>query len=209
MARYSGSSCRLCRREGRKLFLKGDRCYTDKCAYERRPYAPGMRGMGRRGKKSDYSHMLREKQRAKQIYGVLERQFRRYFELADAQKGITGENLLKILECRLDNMVYRLGFANSRQQARQLVKHGHVKVNKKCVDIPSYSVREGDEIAIGPKGQKMKIVQESVEAVQRRGVPEWLMLEKEKFMGKVMAMPSVERLDVPIQAQMIVELYSK
>ena len=208
MARYTDSVCAKCRREGMKLFLKGDRCYTEKCAFERRAYAPGQHGQRRR-KLSEYGVQLREKQRAKQTYGILERQFRQYFQMADRQKGVTGENLLRLLESRLDNMVYRLGFATSRCQARQLVTHGHFAVNGKRVNIPSYLVREGDELTVRERSQKVPMILESLAGVDRRGVPEWLMLEKEKFSGKVMALPTREQLSTPIQEQLIVELYSK
>ncbi|HPW45353.1 MAG TPA: 30S ribosomal protein S4 [bacterium] len=209
MARNSEPSCRQCRREGIKLFLKGDRCYADRCAFERRPYSPGQHGQSRRKKHSDYGLQLREKQRAKLMYGVLERQFHKYFEIADRMKGVTGDNLLLILERRLDNMVYRMGFANSREQARQLVMHGHFSVNGKKVSIPSYLVRQGDTITVREKSRKIPSIIESLEAVERRGVPEWLMLEKDKFEAKVMAYPTREQLNVPIQEQLIVELYSK
>lgn len=208
MARYSQSLCRQCRREGMKLFLKGDRCFTDKCSLDRRAYGPGQHGQ-RRKKLSDYGMQLREKQRAKQMYGILERQFRLYFKMADQMKGITGDNLLLLLERRLDNMVYRLGFARSRAQARQLVCHGHFKVNEKRVNIPSYLVRQGDTITVAPKSQKKTEIQMALEAIDRRGVPEWLMLEKDKFAGKIMAYPTREQLGIPIQEQLIVELYSK
>ncbi len=208
MARYRESYCRQCRGEGMKLFLKGDRCFTEKCAFERRQYAPGQHGQNRR-KLSDYGTQLREKQRAKHIYGVLERQFRLYFEMADRMKGITGDNLLLLLERRLDNMVYRMGFARSRNQARQLVRHGHFAVNGHRVNIPSYLVRQGDTVAVSEKSRKVPAIAESIEAVDRRGVPEWLMLDKEKFQGKVMAYPSREQLTMPIQEHLIVELYSK
>lgn len=191
-----------------KLFLKGDRCFTEKCSFERRQYAPGQHGQNRR-KLSDYGTQLREKQRAKAIYGVLERQFRLYFKMADRMKGITGDNLLLLLERRLDNMIYRMGFARSRNQARQLVRHGHFVVNNRRVNVPSYLVRQGDTISVPEKSRKMPAIAESVEAVDRRGVPEWLMLEKEKFQGKVMAYPSREQLTMPIQEHLIVELYSK
>ena len=209
MARNSEPSCRQCRREGIKLFLKGDRCYADRCAFERRPYSPGQHGQSRRKKHSDYGLQLREKQRAKLMYGVLERQFHKYFEIADRMKGVTGDNLLLILERRLDNMVYRMGFANSREQARQLVMHGHFSVNGKKVSIPSYLVRQGDTITVREKSRKIPSIIESLEAVERRGVPEWLMLEKDKFEAKVMAYPTREQLNVPFQEQLIVELYSK
>ncbi|MBT3181637.1 MAG: 30S ribosomal protein S4 [Deltaproteobacteria bacterium] len=209
MARNRDSSCRQCRREGMKLFLKGDRCYADRCAFERRPYSPGQHGQRRRRKLSDYGLQLREKQRAKQMYGVLERQFRKYFKIADQMKGVTGDNLVLLLERRLDNMVYRMGFARSRNQARQLVKHGHFSVNGGRVDIPSYLVRQGDTVGLIEKSKKTVAILESMEAVERRGVPEWLMLEKDKHQAKVMAYPSREQLNLPIQEQLIVELYSK
>lgn len=208
MARYSGSQCRLCRREGMKLFLKGDRCFMDKCAFERRAYAPGQHGQARK-KISDYGAQLREKQRAKQMYGVLERQFRRYFKMADQMKGVTGDNLILLLERRLDNMVYRLGFARSRTQARQLVMHGHFSVNGRRVNIPSYLVCHGDSVTVREKSRKLPAIAESMEAVERRGVPEWCMLEKNEFRGKLMAYPTREQLSLPIQEQLIVELYSK
>jgi small subunit ribosomal protein S4 len=209
MARYNESQCRKCRREGLKLFLKGDRCYTDKCAVERRPYAPGQHGQGRRRKPTEYGIQLREKQRAKNMYGVLERQFRKYFTMADSMKGVTGENLLILLERRLDNMVYRMGFARSRNQARQLVMHGHFSVNGRRVTIPSYLTRQGDSIQVIERSRKMTAITEAMEAVERRGVPEWLMLEKDKFEAKVMAFPTREQLTMPLNEQLIVELYSK
>jgi len=209
MARYNESQCRKCRREGLKLFLKGDRCYTDKCAVERRPYAPGQHGQGRRRKPTEYGIQLREKQRAKNMYGVLERQFRKYFKMADNMKGVTGENLLVLLERRLDNMVYRMGFARSRNQARQLVMHGHFSVNGGRVNIPSYLTRQGDSIQVIERSRKMTAITEAMEAVERRGVPEWLMLEKDKFEAKVMAFPTREQLTMPLNEQLIVELYSK
>ena len=190
MARYNESQCRKCRREGLKLFLKGDRCYTDKCAVERRPYAPGQHGQRRRRKPTDYGIQLREKQRAKNMYGVLERQFHKYFTMADRMKGVTGENLLILLERRLDNMVYRMGFARSRNQARQLVMHGHFSVNGSRVTIPSYLTRQGDCIQVRDRSRKMTAITEAMEAVERRGVPEWLMLEKDQFEAKVMAFPT-------------------
>lgn len=208
MARQVGAVCRECRGEGMKLFLKGDRCYTDKCAFERRQYAPGQHGQSRR-KLSDYGTQLREKQRAKQIYGVLERQFRRYFREADQMKGITGDNLLILLERRLDNMIFRMGFARSRNQARQLVKHGHFLVNGRGVNIPSYLVCHGDTISVRENSRKLSAITEAIESVERRGLPEWLMLEKEKLEAKVMAYPSREQLNLPIQEHLIVELYSK
>lgn len=191
-----------------KLFLKGDRCFMDKCAFERRAYAPGQHGQARK-KLSDYGRQLKEKQRAKQMYGVLERQFRRYFRAADQMKGVTGDNLILLLERRLDNMVYRLGFARSRNQARQLVMHGHFLVNGRRVNIPSYLVCHGDTITVAIKSRTLSAIAESMEAVERRGVPEWLLLEKGDFRGKLMAYPTREQLSLPIQEQLIVELYSK
>ena len=208
MARYRGPVCRLCRREGVKLFLKGDRCYTDKCAMERRPYPPGQHGQMRR-KKTEYALLLREKQKLKRIYGVLEKQFRRYFEEAERQKGVTGENLLILLERRLDNVVYRMGFANSRNQARQLVRHGHVLVNGKKVDIPSYLVNIGDEIAIREKSREIPFIKEAMESVSRRGIPSWLEVDPDNFKGKVKALPTREEIAIPVQEQLIVEFYSK
>lgn len=208
MARYLGAMCRQCRREGMKLFLKGDRCFTDKCAFERRAYAPGQHGQARR-KLSEYGMQLREKQRAKQMYGVLERQFRRTFEIAEQMKGVTGDNLLLLLERRLDNMVYRMGFARSRTQARQLVRHNHFLVNGRKVNIPSYLVRQGDTVVVCEKSRKVPVIAEAIESVERRGIPEWLMLEKDEYRAKVMAYPSREQLALPIQEQLIVELYSK
>jgi len=208
LARYRGPVCRLCRREGVKLFLKGDRCYTDKCAMERRPYPPGQHGQMRR-KKTEYALLLREKQKLKRIYGVLEKQFRRYFEEAERQKGVTGENLLILLERRLDNVIYRMGFANSRNQARQLVRHGHVLVNGKKVDIPSYLVDVGDEIAIREKSREIPFIKEAMESVSRRGIPSWLEVDPDNFKGKVKALPTREEIAIPVQEQLIVEFYSK
>ncbi|MFH0800304.1 MAG: 30S ribosomal protein S4 [Pseudomonadota bacterium] len=208
MARYIESVCRQCRREGMKLFLKGDRCYTDKCAFERRSYAPGQHGQGRR-KFSEYGMQLREKQRAKAMYGLLERQFRRCFQMADQMKGVTGDNLILLLERRMDNMVYRMGFARSRSQARQLVKHSHFQVNGRRVNIPSYLVRQGDTVTVVEKSRQLPAIAEAMESVERRGIPEWLMLEKNTFSAKVMAFPSREQLTIPIREQLIVELYSK
>ncbi len=208
MARYRGPSCRLCRREGTKLFLKGDRCYSDKCAVERRNYPPGQHGQ-RRPKFSSYGEQLREKQKVKRIYGLLERQFRLTFERAERQKGITGANLLVLLERRLDNMVYRLGFAPSRAAARQLVTHGHFTVNGRKVNIPSYLVSPGDVIELKPSSRNIQMIQESLEAIVRRGVPSWLELDKEQFRGKVLALPTREELTMPVREQLIVELYSK
>lgn len=208
MANFLDSVCKRCRREGMKLFLKGDRCFTEKCSFERRAYAPGQHGQ-RRSKLSEYGTQLREKQRAKYTYGVLERQFRKYFEQADRMKGITGENLLQLLERRLDNMSFRLGFAPSRKAARQLVRHGHVTVNGKKVNIPSYMVKQEDVIAVVEASQKNPLISASVEAAKQRGIPEWLSLDDAKFSGKVNAIPTVEQIALPIQEQLIVELYSK
>jgi len=208
VARYTGPRCRLCRREGSKLFLKGDRCFSEKCAFERRSYAPGQHGKGR-VKVSDYGLRLREKQRVRRIYGVKESQFRRYFEIADRQKGVTGTNLLVLLERRLDNVVYRLGFADSRSQARQLVKHGHFLVNGRRVDIPSYQVRVGDEIKVREKSKDIVPIVQAIEAVARRGVPDWLELDADNRKGVVKAMPERSHITMPIQEQYIVEFYSK
>jgi small subunit ribosomal protein S4 len=209
LARYTGSSCRLCRRENLKLFLKGDRCYGDKCAFERRPYAPGQHGQKRSGKSTDYLLQLREKQKVKRIYGALEGQFRRYYYQAEKQKGITGTNLLLLLECRLDNMVYKMGFASSRKQARQLVRQNHFSINDKKVNIPSCQVKVGDVIAVRKDSQKVKAILEAMETLVRRGVPKWINLEKENFKATVAAIPTREDLTMPIQEQLIIELYSK
>ena len=209
MARYTGSSCRLCRRENLKLFLKGDRCYGDKCAFERRPYPPGQHGQRRGGKLSDYRLQLREKQKVKRIYGILEKQFRGYYYRADKKKGITGTNLLILLECRLDNIVYRMGLASSRNQARQLVGHNHFLVNNKKVNIPSYQVRSGDVIQVKEGSRKVPSILEAIETVVRRGIPDWIDVEKDNFRGTVKALPNREDLTMPIQEQLIIELYSK
>jgi small subunit ribosomal protein S4 len=208
LARYKESVCRLCRREGLKLFLKGDRCYGDKCAFERRGYAPGDHGQLRR-KHSDYGVQLREKQKLKRMYGLLERQFRSYFEKADKQKGITGTNLLVFLERRLDNMVFRIGFANSRNEARQLVRHNHFLVDGKPINIPSYLVKVGSEIRVREKSRKVERIVEAMEIVARRGIPQWLELDKDNFRGMVKTLPSREELVMPVQEQLVVELYSK
>ena len=206
MARYTGATCRLCRREGMKLNLKGDRCFTDKCAFARRGYAPGQHGQSKK-KMSNYGLQLREKQKAKRIYGVLESQFRRYYEKADKLRGITGENLLKLLEVRLDNVVYRLGYGNSRQEARQLVTHGHFLVNGKKVDIPSYSLTANEVVSACEKSratEKFKVFLENPKTL-----PNWLEANLEKFEGKVLAQPTREEIDVPVNETLIVELYSK
>jgi small subunit ribosomal protein S4 len=206
MARYTGPSCRVCRREGVKLFLKGDRCYTGKCAITRREYAPGQHGQQRK-KLSEYGIQLREKQKAKKFYGVLETQFRKYFELAVNKKGITGSNLLQILETRFDNVVYRLGYANSRAEARQLVRHGHFKVNGQKVNIPSYLVSAGDIIEVREKSRDIESIK-SVEEVTR-AIPKWLEIDKVTLVGKVLAIPAREEVDLPVKEHYIVELYSK
>jgi small subunit ribosomal protein S4 len=208
LARYRGSLCRLCRSEGMKLFFKGDRCYTDKCGFERRGYAPGEHGQSRR-KHSDYGVQLREKQKLKRMFGLQERQFRNYFEKAEKQKGVTGTNLLVFLERRLDNMIYRFGFANSRTEARLLVTQNHFMVNGKNVNIPSYLVGTGDTITVREKSKKVTRILESMETVARRGVPQWLELDKESFKGTVKMLPTREELTMPIQEQLVVELYSK
>lgn len=209
MARYTGSVCRICRRENLKLFLKGDRCYSDKCAFDRRGYAPGEHGQRRRGKTSDYGIQLREKQKVKRMFGLSEKQFHLFFEKADRKKGITGTNLLVLLERRLDNVVYRLGFASSRNQGRHFVQHNHFLVNGKKVNIPSYLIKVGDEITITEKSKKVKAITDALEAVVRSGVPQWLQLEKDQFKGVVKNFPAREDLTMPMQEQLIVELYSK
>jgi small subunit ribosomal protein S4 len=205
MARYTGPDCKLCRREGLKLFLKGERCLTDKCAIERRAYPPGQHGRGRI-KQSEYLTQLREKQKARRYYGLLEKQFRSYYEKAARKHGITGENLLRLLEQRLDNVVYRLGFGASRAQARQLIRHGHFQVNGRRVTIPSYQVREGDEIALHHERGKATI-ESATELVA--SVPGWLQADHENLSGKVLRAPLRDEIDVPVQEQLIVELYSK
>jgi len=209
LARYTDSSCKLCRRENLRLYLKGDRCYGDKCGFERRSYAPGQHGQRRGGKLSDYRIQLREKQKVKRIYGLLEKQFRGYYYRAEKQKGITGTNLLILLESRLDNVVYRIGFAASRKQARQLVRHNHFLVNNRKVNIPSYQVRPGDEIGAKDKSKKVPQIVEAMETVIRRGIPDWIDVDKEKFKGTLKALPNREDLTMPIQEQLIIELYSK
>lgn len=208
MARYSGSVCRLCRREATKLFLKGDRCYTEKCSFDRRPYPPGQHGQGRM-RPSNYRDQLREKQKVKRIYGILEKQFRLYFKAADRMKGITGENLLGILERRLDSTVYRMGFASSRSEARQLVLHRHFTVNGQRVNIPSFLVRSGDVVEVKEKSQKVARIGEALEGADRRPMVSWLETDKKEFKGTVKAEPVREELTLPINEQLIVELYSK
>ena len=208
MARYIDSVCRLCRREGVKLFLKGERCYTDKCAIERRNYPPGQHGQAR-AKFSEYAIQLREKQKLRRIYGVLERQFRRYFHTADKGKGVTGETLLILLERRLDNMVYRMGFANSRSEGRQLVRHGHCAVNGKKVNIPSFLVKAGDVVTVREKSRPNTRIGEALEASQRRGIPDWLEVDRPNFTGRIKALPARNDLTMPINEKLVVELYSK
>lgn len=208
MARYRGSVCRICRRENLKLFLKGDRCYSDKCSFDRRSYPPGQHGQ-RRSKYSDYGVQLREKQKVKKQYGLSEKQFRLVFEKADRQKGITGTNLLSLLERRLDNVVYKLGFVNSRTQGRHFVRHNHFLVNGKKVNIPSYIINKEDVIEVREKSKKVEAISDSLDAVVRRGVPQWLELEKDNHKGIVKSLPVREDITVPIQEQLIVELYSK
>lgn len=209
MSRYRGSVCRLCRREMIKLYLKGDRCYSDKCAIDRRTYPPGQHGQRRAGKISDYGLQLREKQKVKRLYGLGEKQFRLFFHRADAGKGITGVSLLLMLERRLDNVVYRFGFADSRPQSRQLVKHSHFLVNGKKVNIPSYQINPGDVVEIREKSKNVQAITDAVEAVVRRGMPQWLELDKVNMKGTVKAMPVRDDITMPIQENQIVEFYSK
>jgi len=208
LARYREAVCRLCRREGVELYLKGDRCFTDKCAIKRRGYPPGQHGQ-RRPKHSDYGVQLREKQKAKRIYGILEKQFRNYFEKAERMKGKTGDNLLILLERRLDSVVYKLGFAQPRRESRQIVRHGHFAVNGRKVNIPSYLVRAGDVIELREKSRKIPNVNEALDAVVRKGIPPWLDLVRDEFKGVVKALPVRTDIQEPIQEQLIVELYSK
>ena len=208
MARYTDEQCRICRREGQKLFLKGSRCYSDKCSISRRNYAPGQHGQ-KRAKLSEYGTQLREKQKTKSYYGVGEKQFRRYFEMASNKKGITGENLLQILESRLDNVVYRLGFGASRAQARQLVNHGQFEVNGGKVDIPSYLVKAGDVISVRESKKENGAIKANIEVNSARPVPAWLELNNETLSGKVIRLASREDVDIPIEEHLIVELYCK
>ena len=208
MARYSDSVCKLCRREGMKLFLKGERCLSDKCAFERRSYGPGQHGQRQR-KQTEYGLRLREKQKVKRIYGLLEKQFRNYYHRAARQKGITGENLLRLLERRLDNVVYRLGLAHSRKQARQLVRHNHLLVNDRKVNIPSYIVNQGDKVAVKEKSRRLEAFLTALERVDARGVPAWLEIDREQARGVVVSLPAREDIDQDIQEQLIIELYSK
>jgi small subunit ribosomal protein S4 len=208
LARYTGPSCRLCRRESLKLFLKGERCYTDKCAFERRQYPPGQHGQGRI-KFSSYGEQLREKQKVKRVYGLLEKQFRLTFNRAARKRGVTGDNLIAILESRFDNMVYRLGFAASRNDARQLIRHGHFTVNGTKVNIPSAMLKPGDVVQPREKSTKIEKIKESVETAKQRGVPTWLEIDVEKFEGKVVALPKRDEITMPMNEQLIVELYSR
>ena len=208
MARYKDEQCRICRREGQKLFLKGARCYTDKCSITRRSYAPGQHGQKKK-KLSEYGTQLREKQKTKAFYGVGERQFRKYFEMAEGKKGITGLVLLQLLESRLDNVVYRLGFGSSRAQARMLVTHGHFEVNGQKVDIPSYLVKAGDEIKVREIRKDSKIIKENVEANSARPVPTWLEKDEKNLSGKVVRLAAREDIDIPVEEHLIIELYSK
>lgn len=208
MARYTGPSCRLCRRQNMELYLKGERCYTDKCAIKRRNYPPGQHGQ-LRVKVSDYGTQLREKQKVRRIYGILEKQFRGYFQEADRMRGVTGENLLSLLERRLDNTVYRLGFASSRTEARILIRHCHFTLNGRKVNIPSIQCKVGDVIELRAKSRSVASIIDSLEAVIRRGLPQWLELNKDEFKGVVKALPIREDITLPIQEQLVVELYSK
>ena len=208
MARYSGPVCRLCRREGQKLFLKGDRCYTGKCSVDRRTYAPGMHGQNRK-KQSEYGLQLREKQKAKRIYGILETQFHNYFEKASQQKGITGENLLRLLEIRLDNVVYRAGFGRSRTEARQVVRHNHIEVNGKKVNIPSYQVKVGDVITIKEQSKGIQRFKDLFETASSRTAPQWMDVNFDQAQITVTALPARDQIDIPVEETLIVELYSK
>jgi len=209
MARYTGASCKLCRREGQKLFLKGERCYTNKCSVDRRPYAPGMHGQNNRKKISEYGVQLREKQKAKRFYGILESQFRRYYEMAMRKKGVTGEILLQLLESRLDNVVHRMGYGSSRDESRQLVTHGHFFVNGRRVSIPSYLVKPGDEIIVAESSRKSTRFKDILDITGSKVVPKWLEVDQENLKGKVVSLPAREDIDLPIQEHLIVELYSK
>jgi small subunit ribosomal protein S4 len=208
MARYTDANCKLCRREGEKLFLKGSRCLSEKCAIDRRAYAPGQHGQNLRRKVSEYGLQLREKQKVRRVYGILERQFRNYFAKAERKKGITGETLLQLLECRLDNIVYRLGFAPSRKSARQLVRHRHLTVNGRIVDIPSYNVRVGDVVRVKDKSKSLDIVHMALKESRGDDIP-WLRLNKAGLEGELLELPKREEIPTPAQEQLIVELYSK
>lgn len=212
MARYTGPVCKLCRREGQKLFLKGERCLTAKCAIDRRSYAPGMHGREsqfRRRRQSEYALQLREKQKARRIYGVLERQFRRYFREAERRKGITGANLLTILESRLDNVVYQLGFADSRAQARQLTCHGHFNLNGRRADIPSMLVEPGDVISVRERSKKLAYFNDRAKELESKVVPDWMSLDALNMSGRILNLPSREEIDLPLNEQLVVEYYSR
>lgn len=208
MSRYIGPVCRMCRRAGEKLYFKGDRCYTEKCAIERRKYAPGQHGQSR-GKLSDYGVQLMEKQKVRKPYGLVERQFRKYFYEAERRKGVTGEVLLQLLECRLDNVAYRMGFASNRRQARQLISHGHLLVNGKTVNIPSYIMKAQDVVEVRESSRQIQYVQESLDKIEHRGLPAWIEMDRANFRGKVLHVPSREEIQLPVKEQLIVELYSK
>ena len=208
MARYTGAVCRLCRREGQKLFLKGERCYSEKCSVGLRGYAPGQHGQGRK-KSSEYGMQLRAKQTARRFYGVQENQFHHYFEIAERKQGITGDNLLRILESRLDNVVYRVGFASSRAEARQLVGHGHYEVNGKRVDIASYLLKAGDVVSICEKSRASEKIKAVVEANSARPVPEWIDVDRNNLSAKIIALPTRGQIEAPVEEQLIVEFYSK
>ena len=209
MATYREAKCRLCRREGEKLFLKGTRCFTEKCAFERRGYAPGEHGKDRRSKETSYGLQLRMKQKTRRIYGVLERQFRNYFAKAESQKGVTGENLLLQLERRLDNIVFRMGFASSRSAARQLVRHRHFTVNERIVDIPSFEVKVGDEVRVRPNSKNVPFILGSVEQSKGREMMNWISVDYEKFSGRILEYPTRANIPTKVSEQLIVELYSK
>jgi small subunit ribosomal protein S4 len=208
VARYTGPACKLCRREGLKLFLKGERCFSDKCSFDRRPYAPGQHGQ-RRAKTSEYARHLREKQKVRRIYGVLEKQFSLYFEKADRTKGITGQNLLRLLERRIDNVVYRMGFSNTRRGSRQLVRHNHVLVNGKRVNVPSYLVSKGDEITLRERSKKIQAIQDALEIKGRHGWDSWIDMDPKELKGVFKEIPDVQELQLPIEDQLIVEFYSR
>ena len=208
MARYTGPLCRLCRREGEKLFLKGTRCYTEKCGIERRKYAPGQHGQSR-GKLSDYGLQLREKQKVRRIYGIMERQFRLYFEKASSMKGVTGELLLQLLERRLDAAVFRMGFAANRREARQLVKHGHFLINGRSADIPSHLLKPGDVVAVKESSKENPTIVESLSVAEHRGIPDWIQFDAQGVKGTFVRIPTRDEIQLPVQEQLIVELYSK
>ena len=209
MARYIGPDCRQCRREGAKLFLKGERCTSDRCSFERRGYAPGQHGQSMMRKRSEYEHQLREKQRAKRIYGIMEKQFRNYFRKAEREKGIAGENLLRLLECRLDNLVYRLGFAPSRKAARQLIRHRHFQVNDRGVDIPSYQVSAGDIISTREKSRQLQVIHETLTKIGKGRELPWLSVDKVNLTGTLLEIPKREDIPTPVEERLIVELYSR